>query len=155
MTAPKFFILVLLVIAVGLAQSAGFLNILNVKPNALLALLIAASFFVENAGLYLFLVLLADAFLKSHTVLEPELLIFSGLAVAGYWLGRHLRWWPVLNNLILVAASTVLFYLIAGPGFILASWNIVLGEVIYNMVLGAILFKIFNECLKTNSMLKT
>ncbi len=140
-------ILVLLVIAVGAMQSTGFLNIFGVKPNALLALLVAASFFVENLGLYFFLILLADAFLKTFSILEPELIIFSGLALAAVWLGRHLRWRPVFNNLILVGASTILFYLAASPRFLLTDWKIVLGEMVYNLALGALFFKVFDQCL--------
>ncbi len=151
----KFFGVLLLLLLAGLLQNTEALSFFGIKPNLLLAMTIAASFFVSEMALYLFLVVAAVFLLKFSGGVELESLVFALAAVSAAWLGGRLHWRPDFNNLVLVAGGTLLFYLIADASYLVASWPQVLLELVYNLAVGMVLFKSFERWLKTSSMLKT
>ena len=155
MNFRRFLLVLLIVLLAGVLQNTHFLNLAGVKPNLLLVVLIAASFFIEEATVYILLVLIAAILLKFQASLELELVVFALLALAAGLIGKRLHWLPIFNNLVLVAGATVLFYLLTEPAYLVGSLGAVGIELVYNLFFGIVFFKLLGQCLKTNSMLRT
>lgn len=145
----------LLLILAGLLQNTDVLNFYQIKPNLVLVFLIAISFFIPNFLTYLGLVLVGLILIAFRPGFEPEAAVLGLLAVLSFSLVRFLNLQMVYNNFLLIGASTLLFYLLTAPSFILQNPLLVFGEMVYNLVLGVIFFRIFETWLKTNSILKT
>ncbi len=144
-----------IVIVAGLIQNTGFLVFYGIKPNLLLVALIALSFFLTDLFIYAGFIMLAIILLTISGGCCLDSTVFAAIVFAAPFIGRRLHWQPLLNNLLLVGAGTFLFYLSASPVFLITNWMLVIGELIYNLVMGWILFEVFERCLKTNSILKT
>lgn len=138
-------VLFLAVFVSGLLQSTDILNIYGIKPNIVLAVLIAASFFLTNFLIYFSLILLAIITLLFQGGLQSEQLILGILASAAFLAEKKLHWWPILNNLVLIGMGTVIFYLLSSPAFLIGNPLLVLGELTYNLVLGSLFFKLFHH----------
>ena len=151
----KFLLVLLIILLAGLLQNTDFLTVAGVKPNLLLAVLIAASFFIEEAAIYILLVLISAILLKFNAGLEPESVAFALVALAGGLIGKRLSWLPIFNNLALVGAGTIIFYVLTAPAYFVSNFTGFGIELIYNLALSIILFKSLEVCLKTSSMLKT
>lgn len=145
----------LIVIAAGLAQNTGLFILYGIKPDLLLSALIALSFFLSDIFLYGGFIVLAIIFLTLSGNCCFDSTAFALIVFAAPFIGRRFHWQPLFNNLFLIGAGTILFYLLASPTFLITNWTLVMGELIYNLVMGWILFRIFEACLKTNSILKT
>ncbi len=145
MKKGRFFILLLTVVLAVILQNTGLLNVYGIKPNLALASLVSVSFFAADLASYIFLVVAALIGLKFRASFEVDSLIMAGLSLASFVMGRRLQWKPIINNILLIGGGTILFYLLASPGFIAANSQIVIGELVYNVVLGTIIFKIFEE----------
>jgi hypothetical protein len=155
MNLYKYIFLVLLVILVGILQSTTVLNLYGIKPNLLLIVLIAASFFVSDTLIYLSLVFLGMIMLSFKGGFELEQLVLGILSIASFFAGQRLHWQPFLMNLFFIGIGTIIFYFMISPAFIFNNSLLVSGEVIYNLALSAIFFKLFSAWLTTNSMLRT
>ena len=147
-------ILFLTVFVSGLLQNTNILNVYGIKPNITLAVLIAASFFLADFLVYLAAVLFVIVILIFQGSFQAEQLILGLLAIAAFFAEKQLHWRPILGNLVLIGAGTVIFYLLSSPAFLIGNPALVLGELAYNLFLGIIFFKIFESWL-TNSILKT
>ena len=145
MKKSNFFVLLLIVLSAVLLQNTGFLNVYGVKPNLVMAVLISISFFAADLASYIFLAVAALVGLKFRAGFEIESLIIIGLSRASFVMGRRLQWKPFINNAVLIGVGTILFYLLAAPGFIASNLPMVLGELVYNVILGTIIFKIFES----------
>lgn len=155
MSFGKFALVFLALVLLGLLQSTALLAIGGVKPNILLMFLIALAFFVEDLWQYIFFILVAGALLKTQGFFTPELLVFTVLALLAAWVAATWHAQPVINNIILAAAATLLFYLGTSPSYFVLHPGQLGIELVYNVVVSALLFNIFNQCLKTSSMLRT
>lgn len=144
----------LIFILAGLFQNTGFFSIFGIKPNLLLTAVIALSFFVSDFLIYSSFVIMGAILLAFTGGFWAEQLIFAALALAIFPICRYLRWQPIFNNLLLIGAGTILFYLLSSPTFLMTNWLFVAGELVYNLVWGVIFFELFALCIKTNSMLK-
>jgi hypothetical protein len=140
--SAKLIWLFLLTIFLALLQNTNLLIFYGIKPNLVLVFLIALSFFITDIFIYLYFVLVGVIFLGF------EQLAIALPAILSFAVGRRLHWQPFFNNLLLVSAGTIVFYLLVG-------WSsVVLGEIIYNLVVGSAFFALIEKCLKTNSILK-
>lgn len=155
MNIGRFILATSLIVILGLLQNTDLLMIAGVKPNLLLAALIAIAFFVEDVWLFSFFILLSDILLKVRGFLVPEILVFTLLAMTAAWAAARWHTQPILNNAFLIAIFTVLFYVLTSPSYLVAHFGLLVIELIYNLVIGVIVFNLFNQCLKTSSMLKT
>ncbi|TSC82996.1 MAG: hypothetical protein G01um101419_349 [Parcubacteria group bacterium Gr01-1014_19] len=150
----KLAILLPIILLAGLFQNTGVFNIFGVKPNLLLAVLIPAIFFLDQilaVAAALAIALLVSDF-RAGFAGESVVLALLILIVPVF--GRRLPWNPFINNMVLVGAATIVFYLLTGPAYIVSSPLGVLGEIFYNSLFAAIFYNLFNSCLKMNSMLK-
>lgn len=141
MSFYKLIILFLLVAALGILQNTDILNVYGVKPNLILAFLIATSFFLDSIPLFLLLVIVSAVFLRFSGGWEWELLVLAVLVVFAAWTGRIIAWRPVFSVAFLIGIGTMLFYLAVGRQFLLAAWPTVLGEMGYNAILGVLVYK--------------
>ena len=133
--------------AAGFFQNTNLVNVGDVKPNLTLVVLIALSFFMTNFFYYLFLVLVAGIFLKFEAAFELNNLIFTFIIFAVYWLERKLPGRPFLNNIMLIAVSTLIFYALADFAFLNSYPLTVFKEVVYNIILGILVFLISRRSL--------
>ncbi|MBI2025015.1 MAG: hypothetical protein HYT03_02950 [Candidatus Harrisonbacteria bacterium] len=141
--------LLLVIFIAGLLQSAGLLSVLGVKPNLLLVTILVAAFFADFV-FYIFLILISVFALRFRLILEPESLFFAVIAIAAYFLGRRLPSQPILNSVFIIGIGSVLFNLLASPSFFFNNLALVAIELVYDLVLGILIFKIFESWLKTN-----
>lgn len=137
---------ILILIFSGVLQNSGLLNVFGIKPNLLLTALIVLSFFSRTFLRYFVLLIIGVFFSRFMAGPEIEPVALGILSLATFGLRGHLPWLPVVNILALTAVGTVLFYLLTGPSFVYNNLAIAVGEIIYNVVLSALLFL----CLKKN-----
>ena len=133
----RLFFLIFLTVFFSFVQTMGF-SMFGVKPNLALVAVIVASFFVKNIWEALLLVILSATMLKFKPVFGQEIIIFSLIGAAAIFLKRRLIWQPLINCLVLIATATVLFYIFLSPSLILST--IFLKEIIYNLILGVLIF---------------
>lgn len=136
----KFWVFIL--IAIGLA----FLQILDkaffgVKPNLVLAMVVASSFFLAEIWEGLFLAALLSFILKFSAFSNLEILIFFLISGFIFLVNKYLPWEPAISNNLFLIFFTLAFYLILMPREII-SWVFLL-ELVYNLIAGNILYLIF------------
>ncbi len=153
--APKIFGISVLILVMGILQNTDLLLIAGVKPNLLLVLMIALAFFVEDAWLYGFYILECVALLASGGLFAPEIVTFVLLLLAAAWVSARWHTQAILTAGLVFAASTVFFYIFSEPTYLLSSPGLIGIELVYNVVVGLLLFKICENFLNTNSMLRT
>lgn len=142
---PRFLIFALLVVALAFIQSNP-LFIFGVKPNLVLAGLLALAFLAPSFLYYVFLVLIAVVVLRWRPVIwEPAVLATAALGLGCWWIRRWLTARDSLNLLGMSLAATVIFYIIVDPSFAYRAWISVLAEAIYNSAAALILFYIFRK----------
>ena len=155
MNFPRFFLVLASIVLLGLLQSTSLLAVGGVKPNVLLMFLIALAFFVSDIWQYSFFILVAGVLLKTQGSFAPELLVFTVLALLAAWVAGTWHTLPVLNNIVLAGVATILFHLAVGLSYLVSHPGQLGIELVYNLVISALLFQIFNQCIKTSSMLRT
>lgn len=151
----QFLVLSPIVLVVGLFQNTNVFSIFGIKPNLLLALLVPAAFFLENIltmTAILAIALFLSDFRSGFTSESASLAVLALVAPA---LTRRLPWEPFVNNIVLMGAMTVIFYLLASPSYLIHSPIAILFELLLNITFSAIFYNLFNSCLKTSSMLRT
>lgn len=129
-----------LVVFAGLIQQSGWFAVNGIRANFVMVLLIVLSFLPEKFIEYLWLVTLGLFFLKFQSGFDGGLLGVALISIAAFWLGREMPWQWAMNNTILIFAGTFAVYILARPSFILDHWLVVLGEIIYNLIIGTLLF---------------
>jgi len=136
----RMLIAVIFVLIAGVFQNTSLLQVAGIKPNISLAILITLAFFLDTLLPYLVLVLLTGILLRFEPGFELANLIFTAVVLLFFFLERRLPGQPFLNNLILIAAGTLLFYSLLDWRFLYAEPLTVLGEMLYNIILGALAF---------------
>lgn len=136
---------VLLVVAAGLLQNTGLFSVWGVKPNLLLAVMIAVSLFIDSFPWYLLLVVLSVILSRFEAGFRPELLVFSFLLIAAYGVRRLLPWRPSVANCFLVAVSVILFYLLADAPYLFGAPLVVVWEIIYSTLFCVLVYDIFRQ----------
>lgn len=136
---------VFVIILAGLAQNTNLFVVYGIKPNLILSALIALSFFLSDFFIYAGLIVLAIILLTVSGKCCFDSLVFTVIVFAAPFIGRRLHWQPIFNNLLLIGAGTVLFYLFSTPSFLITNWLFVAGELVYNLVAGWIFFEIFKR----------
>ncbi len=141
----KFLLAIALVVFAGLIQNTGLFLIFGIRPNLLLALLVACSFFMESFAAYLGVLLGAIFFLRFESGFRPELLIFAVLAVSVFLVGRLLPWRQSVNNLVLTVIFVVLFYALADISYLWTGALAVAGEIVYTSIFGILFYDLFRQ----------
>jgi len=117
-------------------------SIFDIKPNLALTAVITASFFVANFWQGFLLIALAALILKFTPGFEKETLIFSLIGAGAVIVKNRLPWHYFLDNLILIALGTLVFYVILAPGLIFTI--IFLKELILNLMAGGLIFALIS-----------
>ncbi len=130
----------LLVVMAGFFQQWSLLTVHGIRANFVMVLLVALSFIPDKFYEYLWLVVLGLFVLKFQSGFDGGLLGTGLIAIAAFWLGREMPWNWIFNNTVLVVIGTLTSYILAKPSFILDGWLVVLGEIIYNLIIGTLLF---------------
>lgn len=131
---------VLLVSAAGFFQNSNLLNFLNIKPNLSLVVLITLTFFFSDFRYYLIPVFLAGVFLRFQPGLEAETIIFTALVLLAFLVREKLPGKIFFANIFLIAAATLIFSLVSNFSFFTRETITILGEMIYNVILGMFIF---------------
>lgn len=138
---------VIVLLLAGFIQNTALLNIGALKPNVSLVVLIVTAFFITNSLNYLILVLIAGVFLRFEPGLDLANIVFTMIALASFLAIKKMPGQPFLINLFLIALSTFVFYLVLDWRFLAGEAFIVGGEMVYNVILGSILFAFFDKFL--------
>lgn len=133
----RLLLFIVLVAAAGLAQNTNLFNFYGLKPDLTLAVLITLLPLVGGFYDYLAVTLAALFFIRSE--------IFALAALAAYPTARYLPWSQFGNNIFLITAGTLVIYLFSAPAWAAQNPFLVLGEVIYNLVLGSALYFVLWE----------
>lgn len=128
------------IIILGFLQSTEVLSLFHVKPNAVLVLLITASFFITRFFPYLLAVFFGILALRTTTLFDVALGIIAFSAIVSYFVGGRLPGRPAANNILLILVGTLLFYAVVDSSFILAHPMVLLAELLYNGFMGTIFF---------------
>lgn len=136
------FALVVVVAAAALMQRST-LSIAGIAPNLLLVSLIIFSFFSENAVFYAALVFVGVLFGRaSPAVFDPFAFTTAGLCLGVFWLQQRMVWPGLISAGTITAIATVLTYIVLSPAFLWQHSGILLAELLYNVVLGLVLFEV-------------
>jgi len=141
--------LLILVATAAILQQIPWLQFAGVRPNWTLAALLLAIFLVRGWVEYLVLVVAAAALLLPlpNQLLISEINSWGGAAaalaataVAAYLIRQILPWQSFLNYLLLVVLGTAGFYLLLDRAFLISRGPLFFQELLYNLILGAVLF---------------
>ncbi len=141
----KFLLALLLVVLAGLIQNTGLFLVFGVKPDLLLAVLVAASFFLESFWAHLLLLALSVLLLRFESGFRPELLVFAFLAASVFLVSRRLPWRRSVSNFILIVAGVVIFYALADTAYLFNNIISVAAEIIYTGVFGVLFYDLFRQ----------
>ncbi|PIR89205.1 MAG: hypothetical protein COU07_01945, partial [Candidatus Harrisonbacteria bacterium CG10_big_fil_rev_8_21_14_0_10_40_38] len=129
-----------IVLVSGLIQNTDILSIGQLKPNLILVVLFALAFFIPSAPFYALLAVLADAIVRFHPFFVRMDFVFLFLVLASYWVSGRLPSKPMFNYVIIITIGTLLLYALASPSFIIKAPVTVFFELIYNNIIGFIIF---------------
>ena len=148
MDLSKKIILITAAILLGLLQHLPILNIFGVKPNLLFAFLLAVCFFEINFLFYLILVLISYLLLRLNFNIDIPTLVLSVLLILGYWLAKIFPWQQIFNLIFLIILLNIVFYLIVSFQFVIDNSSLLIGEILYNLVLGSIFYSLGKNLFK-------
>jgi hypothetical protein len=126
-------------------QSTDWLSFFGVKINLLLVLVLVLGLFLKSFWHYAFIALTVVAILKIGPLWNRQSLALLGIFLAAFYFKKYLFGKPILNNTVLIAAGTLLFYLFSDPAFLIQNSLILIQELIYNLIGGWILFLILEK----------
>lgn len=132
----RFLVSFFLILSAALIQSTNWLDFLKIKPNLVLAILLALSFFVENFWKYLTLSFLGIAVLKFMPAIDKESLYLVILFLLVFFLNKYFIPKKTFNVLFLISFATLAFYLFSDINFILLNPPLLILELIYNNLVG-------------------
>lgn len=133
-------VLTLLVIASVLTQH-GSLRINGVAPNIFLVILIVVAYGTENALFYLLVLFFALPLARTTPLLfDPVASTIVALGAVVFFGVRRVISHSLLGALCSIFVGTIITYVILQPSFLLAYPMILLGELMYNLILGTLLF---------------
>ena len=129
------------IVAAALMQN-GALRVLGVAPHAVLAALVAISFFTENGIFYGLVVLIGALFARSSNALfDPVAVSLIISACLIFWLGRRLVWPGIVGVILLSAVGTMAAYLYIEPAFIWQHPGVLFAEMLYTLLMAIGIFE--------------
>ena len=133
---------ILLIILIAALQHSRVLTVMGVAPNVMLALTVALAFFIDSFLLFLIMAIVAGAFIRFAPGLSVASAVFIVCAVIGYWLRRRIVQPGLVAYCITIGTASILFTILMAPGFIIRYPALFLGEVLYTMISGVLLFEL-------------
>ena len=140
----RFFLLGALFFAVAALQQTPLVAAFGIKPNLVLAFLVALAFVVRRGAAYAVFLLFAVAVLLRQGTPVLAVLALCLIALATFFCKRIVPWQTRLAAVVCASSATVFFYLITGASFVLAHPGVVGAELVYTGVmswLGLLLFE--------------
>ncbi|MDP3729655.1 MAG: hypothetical protein Q8R26_02820 [bacterium] len=124
----------------ALLQNTDALLIGGIKPNIVLAVVIALGVFVESFAFYVFLVLMGVVLLQTVPGFEKEIFVLAALLIGTFFIQKFLPWQQIINVIVLIIGATFIFYLVTySSGF----WPFALFESFYNIIFGSIWYVMY------------
>lgn len=141
----KFLLVFLALIAAFFLQQSRVLSFGNVNPNLILIVFLLLVFKVDNIWFFGALLLSTAATVFAFTPYWfPQVLVVILLALVFYFLKRILTGNHALDFLIVVLLGSVIFYLVINAfRFSLIPVGLILVEISYNLILGFIIWPVF------------
>lgn len=133
-----FFLDIVLVFIIGLAQSASLIIFSGVKPNLILAVLVVLLFSEKEFWKYLVFILISLICLNYSVFISKELAIFGLLMLLAFYFKKYLSENIYLNSFLLVLILTTAFYLIIDYAFIFNDPGLFLWELFYNVLISLV-----------------
>jgi len=131
--------LIFIFIAFFLQQSS-LLDISYITPNILLVVSISLVFFIREKTLYYFLAFFVSFFIYISTGSLSVSGFFFALIVTAFFIHTHLPASSFISFIFLVGIATPVLYLFIDPSFSLSNPVTILGEMLYNIGIGMIVF---------------
>ncbi len=139
----KLFILAIFaLIFAATLQNGSFLFAFGIKPNLVLVLLAIFVFFVQQLFPYAILVLIGATFLRFAPGFGWEVAVLTLVGLLFYYVRDRFLSSGLIGSLVFTLFGTLLFYLLLEPAFLYHEGVVVAKELLYNGLLGAILFVI-------------
>lgn len=123
----------------GILQSTQMFNVLGVKPNLVMAIILTSLFFL-SFGEYLVLIMAGIISLKFFSGFENEALLFLALLFLAFVVKKYILGAGTGSVLILVVSLTVIFYAIFMPQAILYNPHILFLELLYNCLISIVIY---------------
>ena len=140
----RFFIFVLLVVVFAFLQGEDII-FFKVKPNLVLAALVAFSFLIPDFISYLLLVLIGITVLKFQPGFSLDTLFLGIITTLHWFLMKFMSGRESVNLLIAVTMVTLVFYLVLQPSFIYQQPIILITEIFYNIAVAFFLRYFFKD----------
>ncbi len=133
---------IIVVLAAVLMQTQS-LRIAGASANFVLVALIVLGFFTDNFAFYAVCVLLATLLVRfSPLVIDPLAVVTAALALVAFWIERRLMWQGMIGIIITVITATLGAYILLEPQFIWQEPGLLAAELVYNVVVGVLLFEV-------------
>lgn len=141
----KYFITILLVIVGGLLQRLGVGIVFGIRPNIVLAIMIAVACVGIDFGWYLVLMAASYVVLKNDVWWDwpAALMILESLTI--YLIARFAPWRPLVTIVIIAVLATASFYAILAWPTLTHQPMLFIGEALYTIIVTVALYKIFND----------
>jgi hypothetical protein len=133
-----FFLDIVLVAMVSLAQSFSLLIFSGIKPNLALAVLVVMIFSEKEFWRYLILVLTSLICLNSSLFISKELAVFGLLMLSAFYFKKYLSENISLFSFLFTLVLTTLFYLLIDFGYVFNNFNSFILELFYNISLSLV-----------------
>lgn len=137
MPIKNIFVLAVIIVVFGFIQFAG-IEIFGVKPNFILAGLIAVIFFVSDIWQRIFLAVLASLLFKFSPEISNETIVFFMVGILAAIAANNLPARPFTGTLVLTAAGTLLIYLFLFATAIGSA--VFLKELAYNLIFSSVVY---------------
>lgn len=136
---------VALIIAAAALSHAPWLRVSGIAPNLVLVTLIVIALLTDNVAWYGLLLLLAATLARfTPTLFDPVAVVTIVVAAAAFWFKRRMVWPGSIGITILAASGTVATYLLLSPSFIWQYPGVVFFELVYNVIIGIVLFEVMH-----------
>ena len=118
----------------------GWLRIMGINPNVLLVLLIIVARHTKNIWGYWIAVAISIALLETTPGFEWESLCIIVIACTSILWSRYAPFHPLLGTMVLIILVTIGWHAVFIGDLIMQKPMIVIGEIIYNTLLGVIIY---------------
>ena len=154
-SAPTFVLAAVAVFLAGVLQNTGVFSVAGVRPNFILAAVIASAFFVREWVPYLVLLLMAGVLLRFAPGFDAGAIAVVGFGAAAFFAQPWLPGRPVVASTMVIAVATAAVYAIVDPAFAAANAGVLAIEAACNVLIGAVLLLGMHGTLGNDKKIRT
>lgn len=134
-------IIVFLLVAVAAwLQNTEMLTLYGVKPNLALVLLIILAGITSSLVFFSSLVIVSVLVLQNVFFVSWPTIVFILLTFLIFFLLKRLPWRTTINIFTTIVLFSVIFLILVEPLFVINNVRVIIQELIYNVILGIILY---------------